>query len=96
MTPLINKVKERLQHYSHLQEQTNTGEQYIFVTTLTLMIIGLEQQPDNLIWQHDVLQSFQNMNNSSFFQAYWSRLEWHQLRAELYKLSQYLLPQREE
>ena len=71
MTPFINKVKERLQYYSHLHEQTNNGEQSMFVTTLTLMIRGLEQQPENLIWQQNVLQSFQNMNNSSFLQAHW-------------------------
>ena len=97
MSPLIQKAKERLQHYSHLQEQAaNRGEKSIFVTTLTLMIRELEQQPENLLWQHDVLQKFQNMNNSSFTQVYWSQTQWHQLRAELYFLSQYLLPQREE
>ena len=60
------------------------------------MIRGLEQQPQNLIWQKDVLQTFQHMDNSSFFQASWSRMEWIQLRAELYLLSRYLEPKREE
>ena len=36
------------------------------------------------------------MDNSSFFQASWSQMEWIQLRAELYLLSKYLELEREE
>ena len=96
MTLLIIRAKERLQHYSYTQERANSGEKSIFVTILTQMITGLEQQPQNLSWQKDMLQIFQNMDNSSFFQASWSQMEWIQLRAELYLLSKYLELEREE
>jgi hypothetical protein len=96
MTPFIIRAKQRLQHFSSLQEKTNKGEKSIFVTLLTLMIRGLEQQPLNFIWQTDVLQTFLNMNNSSFYQVNWSQLEWNQFRAELHQISEYLYPEREE
>ena len=96
MTILIIKARERLYHYSNTLEVASNGEKSIFITILTQMIRGLEQQPFNLRWQKDVLQTFQNMDNSSFFQVGWSQMEWIQLRAELYLLSRYLEPQRQE
>jgi hypothetical protein len=96
MTEFINEVKNRLQHYSNWQQQASNRQPLIHVTMLTQLVRALEQQPYNITWQKDVLQTFQNVNNYSFSNTGWSQSELNQFKAELHTIIKYFDQLREE